>query len=444
VGQRVDGVWSLYTIRGTLSIDPGVNPQQERWAADAPDSKENIVNRLVVCLALIIVLVVGVTAPGIERAMASGHIPTPHCTVLGMDTSQRMTHTTLCLTVKRAREAAPSLHDFWSVEPSMLVPTTGHDSTLLQDGRLLVTGGMVAGIDLAPVPFTQIYHPDTRSWSFGPPMHMGRVGGTATLLQDGRVLVVGGLGARRSPVATAEIFDPVKSTWTMAAQLPQARMAQSASVLPDGRVLIVGGVVRGRLTRTSVVYDPARNRWSQSSSTHFVHALQSSVTLPDHRVMIAGGYGRGVEVFQPRTDSWSVQRAAPFRTGMVLTLLGDGTVLMASGINGEQHDEVSSAVFDPGVNRWIPAGPLFTARNGATGTILQNGAVLVTGGGQVSGSTLASAELYHPLSRTWSHAAPMHVARTMDTATPLQDHTVLACGGINRSGVLDSCERYHP
>lgn len=97
--------------------------------------KENIVNRLCTCLALIVVLVTGATAPGIERAMASGRVLTPHCTDLETDTSHKVTETTVCPIVRRAREAAPSPHDFWTVEPSMLVPTTGHNSTLLQDGH---------------------------------------------------------------------------------------------------------------------------------------------------------------------------------------------------------------------------------------------------------------------------------------------------------------------
>jgi hypothetical protein len=63
---------------------------------------------------------------------------------------------------------------------------------------------------------------------------------TATLLPDGRVLVVGG-GNGTGPTASEELWDPATATFSRAGSLAGARMMHTATLLPDGRVLVVGG-----------------------------------------------------------------------------------------------------------------------------------------------------------------------------------------------------------
>jgi Sigma-70, region 4/Galactose oxidase, central domain len=67
---------------------------------------------------------------------------------------------------------------------------------------------------------------------------------TATALPDGRVLVVGGAvgTADGSTVhSSAEMWDPVAGSFGTVAALGQARFDHTATLLADGRVLIVGG-----------------------------------------------------------------------------------------------------------------------------------------------------------------------------------------------------------
>jgi hypothetical protein len=69
-----------------------------------------------------------------------------------------------------------------------------------------------------------------------------RGGQTATLLSDGRVLVVGGFGANEPGwEASAETYDPVSGRFTPSGSLTIPRRKQTATLLPDGRVLIAGG-----------------------------------------------------------------------------------------------------------------------------------------------------------------------------------------------------------
>ena len=57
------------------------------------------------------------------------------------------------------------------------------------------------------------------------------------LLADGRVMVSGGVGK----VATTDIFDPATDTWTTGANMVETRYAHSMTLMQDGRVLVVGG-----------------------------------------------------------------------------------------------------------------------------------------------------------------------------------------------------------
>jgi hypothetical protein len=99
-------------------------------------------------------------------------------------------------------------------------------------------------------------------------LHVARSGHQATLLLDGRVLVTGGSDERGQAIGLAEIFSPVTDTWSPAAANLIPRLGHAASLLDDGRVLVVGGVsfASGCEPVTSAeVYDPSTDRWSVTS-----------------------------------------------------------------------------------------------------------------------------------------------------------------------------------
>ena len=77
---------------------------------------------------------------------------------------------------------------------------------------------------------------------------------TATLLTDGRVLVVGGAGGTR--LASAEVWDPATETFGPAGSLAEAREFHTATLLPDGRVLVTGGY-GGTILASAEVWEPS-------------------------------------------------------------------------------------------------------------------------------------------------------------------------------------------
>jgi hypothetical protein len=102
-------------------------------------------------------------------------------------------------------------------------------------------------------------------------MTASRVDHTATTLRDGRVLIAGGYSEAddttqvRHILATAELFDPKTGTFAATGDMTGSRSGHSATLLSDGRVLIVGGLlIGGGSTQpgTAEIYDPATGKFN--------------------------------------------------------------------------------------------------------------------------------------------------------------------------------------
>lgn len=112
----------------------------------------------------------------------------------------------------------------------MLEARGGYTATLLDDGRVLVEGGG-SGTALASA---EVYGPSTGAWTATASMMGRRVGHSAALLADGTLLVAGGIsgglggGLQVSDIlASAELFDPVAGSWTAAGSMRGSAIVRS-------------------------------------------------------------------------------------------------------------------------------------------------------------------------------------------------------------------------
>lgn len=284
-----------------------------------------------------------------------------------------------------------------------------------------------------------------------------RIGHTATLLPDGRVLAAGGSQgfSETSTFASAELYDPHSGSWTDTAAMAQVRWRHTATLLPDGKVLVVGGAQEDRGTvywASAEVYDPAHGRWEPTGQMEVPRASHTATLLPNGLVLVSGGLNQdgllsSAELYDPDSGSWTATGDMhSARAGHTATLLGDGHVLVAGSAAGNGNVVATAELYDPETGTWSTTSGMAVARRQATATLLPDGRVLIAGGsfgGTSVFNALASAEVYDPARGVWSTAASMH-ARHDHTATLLPDGTVLVAGGFGSEEMMASAEVYDP
>ncbi len=199
---------------------------------------------------------------------------------------------------------------------------------------------------------------------------VARTNATATLLDDGRVLVVGGrTGSTLETTATAEIFDPIDNTFSATGSMATSRARHAAERLQNGRVVVIGGV--------TIVGDDA-------------------TTLAS------------VEVWDPQTDTFSAAPALPRRRDLLTaTQLGNGRGILVAGGRDGASTLSDLLVLDDNLVGWSARGTLAIARFGHLATIFDNGDEVLIVGGRV-GSTaraLDSVESFDPRTSTLSSSS---------------------------------------
>ena len=321
----------------------------------------------------------------------------------------------------------------WEPAGQLLTERSLHTATLLQDGRVLVAGGNGA------LSSAELYYPGLDAWLPALPMTSGRYCHTATRLKDGRVLVVGGTYLS-GYLNSAELYNPVTGIWTTVASMEFARTTHTATLLRDGRVLVTGGYGSGPDLTSCELYDPSTDTWTPAASMTFAREGHTATLLKDGRVLVAGGYQQSsAELYDPRTDTWtSAAFMSEVRECATATLLRDGRVLLVGGSGG---DRASCELYDPRSDMWTPAASMAAGRSSHTASLLQDGRVLVVGSPR---SDDTSTEVYDAVADSWSDAGAMQDVRTYHTATLLLNGSVLVAGGVGQGSFLKSAELYVP
>jgi hypothetical protein len=208
---------------------------------------------------------------------------------------------------------------------------------------------------------------------------------TATLLNNGTVLVTGGLDGNNNNLASAELFDPASGTFTLTGSMAVARSSHTATLLTNGKVLVAGG----SSSATAELFDPASGHFTATGSMGISRTGQTATLLGNGKVLITGGNATGgetatAELFDPASGSFTPTGSmGTIRWGHTATLLNNGTVLVAGGIGSGVGDKgylASAEIFDPSNGIFTPTGSMKTKRWWHEATLLGDGSVLVSGG----------------------------------------------------------------
>jgi hypothetical protein len=294
-------------------------------------------------------------------------------------------------------------------------------------------------------------------------MNATRQQASATLLKDGRVLVVGGydvsgFSTNLATAPSAELYDPATGKFTVTGSPHVAGVPVISVLLKDDRVLVIGCDATGVCASSLAdVYDPSTGLFSAIGPIIGGCVSCTATLLNDGRVLVARGGDLSLNVepsllFDPATDTYATTGSmTTARIGQTATLLSDGRVLIAGGNDGTLANTLATAeLYDPKTGTFGPTGSMTTARAGQTATLLSDGRVLIAGGsdrtliaggvdstGKIStDKILDSTELYDPKTGTFSPAGSMTTARGSQTATLLSDGRVLIAGGIRTPNVV--------
>jgi hypothetical protein len=261
---------------------------------------------------------------------------------------------------------------------------------------------------------TEVYVPGLSMFQPGPSLSEKRDFVAAVELNDGRVLVVGGLdyvGQYAYYSQTAEIYDSDAGGFRLTKGSPIApRAGHTATLLPDGRVFITGGQSGGTSSPVvSEIFDPETETFTATTLSSQNQRQQHTAALVNEsgNVLLCDGGVSLFEMYEATTESFHPAGAASTvnRYGATASLLPDGSVLIAGGL---QNNGAGNMIMLDSFDLWKPSGGDYGGvyrpdvifpepRYGHTATTLYDGRVLYAGGFGPNGpDSLSTAVLFTP------------------------------------------------
>lgn len=315
----------------------------------------------------------------------------------------------------------PSLDGVWRESDSLAVARFGPSATVLQDGRVLVAGGTEASVPLGgTVALTSavIYNPADGTWRTTGSLNTGTYLQSAQLLGDGRVLVYGGRVNGGTISTRTEVFDPATESCTTV-QSPQLSHDDFPvmTALDNGKVLMTGG---DTIAGNCEIFDPATNQWTAVAQMRALYG-HSATLLEDGRVFVVGSYDEFYsfnadgQIYDPVLNTWTLTAPAPADIGVDVPAIRqtDGQVLVVAD---------PPRLYDPVGNTWSLAGTL-SGFDAVSLISLPYDRVLALSSG-------TETRIYDVSEKTWAPGPAFVTSGRSREIVPLRNGQILAVGGL--------------
>ncbi len=235
------------------------------------------------------------------------------------------------------------------------------EMVVLDNQTALIAGGY--DYNEQPLATCEIYDPATASWTLTGSLNVARAYPILVKLPNGHVLSMCGGIAGGSGEATnvVEDYNPGTGLWTTAGVLNIPRFVPSAILLQNGKILVAGGLTNNGTTASCELYDPQTQTSTLTGSMLLNRYCCQAVRMDDGTVLLTGGRDGGAgsnyfgecELYDPSTETWAVASSMQqARTMGVLTRFSDNSVLAAGGRNAHLTLASGSEILDPITNVW--------------------------------------------------------------------------------------------
>jgi hypothetical protein len=215
-------------------------------------------------------------------------------------------------------------------------------TTLLKDGTILIAGGLeeVESSKFEESDRACLYDPENGTFETLPSMTSRKYMHAATLLDDGRVLFSGGFNKEELYLTALEVFDPQSKQFKKIADMSKGRIEHTATRLPDGTVLIAGGKMDDHVFHKHVeLFDPRSNSVTQTKNDFApTRASHAAYLLSSGKVVFVGGYSLRkelpdeIDVFDPHTQEFSEVSHLSFpRYDLSIFEVSPGKILVSGG-----------------------------------------------------------------------------------------------------------------
>src|SRR5208282_5097020 len=238
-----------------------------------------------------------------------------------------------------------------------------------------------------------------------------------------------------------------------------ARHNQIVLTLPNGKILVTGGASDPNSAvplASAELYDPVAGTFTTINPMNAARVDHTMTLLLDGTVLVAGGFNTNgalssAEIFNPANNTFTPLSAAmtSIRSEHIATLLPTGRVLITGG-NNNTTSLSSAEIYDPVAQTFTAvAAPMTTVRQLHHADLLPNGTVLINGGLDTNNNALASAEIYVPEAGTFTPTpGSMTTARGNHASALLYNGQVLVAGGLTGPGtalvLTATAELYNP